>query len=144
MPYKSLELTPTQYNAGYTDQTSQFYRGFSTIDSTANDVRLYDNALIKQDILNQFQIRRGERVMMPKFGTVIWDMLYEPLTDTAKSLIQKDVTRICTSDPRVTCQQIDIVQSEYGFLLEITLIYVNSNQSDTIKLNFNNETGLNI
>jgi phage baseplate assembly protein W len=144
MPYKSLELTPTQYNAGYTDQTSQFYRGFSTIDSTANDVRLYDNALIKQDILNQFQIRRGERVMMPKFGTVIWDMLYEPLTDTAKSLIQKDVTRICTSDPRVTCQQIDIVQSEYGFLLEITLIYVNSNQSDTIKLNFNKETGLNI
>ena len=144
MPYKSLELTPTQYNDGYTDQTSQFYRGFSTIDSTANDVRLYDNALIKQDILNQFQIRRGERVMMPKFGTVIWDMLYEPLTDTAKSLIQKDVTRICTSDPRVTCQQIDIVQSEYGFLLEITLIYVNSNQSDTIKLNFNKETGLNI
>ena len=143
MPYKSLEITPTQYNAGFTEQTSQFYRGFSTVDTTANDVKLYDNALIKQDIFNQFQVRKGERVMMPNFGTIIWDLLYEPLTDTVKSQIQKDITRICTSDPRVTCSQIDIVQSDYGFLLEVTLTYINSNQSETIKFNFDKEVGLN-
>lgn len=142
MAYKSLEITPTQYNQGFTEQKSQFYKGFSTVDPTASDVKLYDNALIRQDILNQFNVRQGERVMMPKFGTIIWDLLYDPLTDATKSKIAADVTRIVTSDPRAQCSQIDIVQAEYGLLLEITLIYVNTNQSDTIKLGFDKSIGL--
>jgi len=144
MAYKSLELTPTQYNVGSPQQTSQFYTGFSTIDPTARDVKLYDAALIKQDILNQFQVRRGERVMMPDFGTIIWDILYDPFTDVVRQQISNDVTRIVTSDPRVNCTQVDVVQSDQGLLLEITLQYVSSNQVDTIKLDFNKEIGLNI
>lgn len=142
MAYKSLEITPTQYTQGFTEQKSQFYKGFSTVDSTTADVKLYDNALIRQDILNQFNVRQGERVMMPKFGTIIWDLLYDPLTDATKTKISSDVTRIVTSDPRVQCSQIDIVQAEYGLLLEITLVYVNTNQSDTIKLGFDKSIGL--
>jgi phage baseplate assembly protein W len=144
MPYKGLVITPTQYNPGFTVQDSQFYRGFSTVDPTATDVKLYDYSLIKQDILNQFQVRQGERVMMPNFGTVIWDLLYEPYTDSTKSKIAADVQRICTGDPRAACNEINIVEQEYGMLLEITMTYSGANQTEKLILNFDKEIGLSV
>lgn len=142
MPYKSLVLTPSQYNSQHTAKQSQFYKGFSTVDPNAADVKLYDYELIRQDILNQFQIRKNERVMNPDFGTIIWDLLYEPLTDTVKTQIANDVTRIVTTDPRANCSEINIIQQDYGMLLEVTLVYVGTDQSEVIRLNFDKETGL--
>ena len=56
------------------------YKGFSTLNSGAEHYSLYDFELIKQDLLNHFYIRQGERLMNPEFGTVIWDLLFEPMT----------------------------------------------------------------
>ena len=39
-------------------------------------------------------IRKGEKLMNPEFGTIIWDMLFEPLSDETKSLIIQDVKKI--------------------------------------------------
>jgi phage baseplate assembly protein W len=142
MPYKSLELNPSVYNEGYTEKQSQFYKGFSTTNPMATDVKIYDNELIKQDILNQFQVRKNERVMNPNFGTVIWDLLFEPFTDSVKKQIANDVTRIVTSDPRANCLEVNVVEQEYGLLLEITLVYKDSDQSENIKLSFDKASGL--
>ena len=56
------------------------YRGFSTINPENSSFQLYDLALIKQDIINHFNIRQGEKISNPQFGCIIWDALYEPLT----------------------------------------------------------------
>ena len=63
------------------------YKGFSTISPDAENFALFDFDLIKQDLLNHFNIRQGERLMNPKFGTIIWDLLFEPLTEDIKFLI---------------------------------------------------------
>jgi hypothetical protein len=94
MPYVGKVITPVQYNERHTVKKSQFYKGFSTVDPTRADSRLYDYDLLKQDLFNQFNIRRNERVMDPTFGTIIWDLLFEPFTDSVKSQIIDDVTKI--------------------------------------------------
>ena len=72
--------------------TSRAYRGTSTVDPNATGFNLYDLALIKQDIINMFHIRQGEKLENPEFGTIVWDALYEPLTEDLKEAIAENVT----------------------------------------------------
>jgi CRISPR/Cas system-associated protein Cas7 (RAMP superfamily) len=51
---------------------SRAYRGISTTNPENTSFNLYDIALIKQDIINHFHIRVGERLENPEFGTIIW------------------------------------------------------------------------
>ena len=55
-------------------------KGFSTVSLDTENFSLYDLDLIKQDLINHFYVRQGERLMNPTFGTIIWDLLFEPLT----------------------------------------------------------------
>lgn len=142
MAYKNLEINTTQYSLQHTAKLSQFYIGYSTVNPSATTNKLYDFDLIKQDILNQFNIRKGERVMLPNFGTIVWDLIFEPFTEDVKRAISDDVSRICNSDPRAVPIQIDVNQQEYGMLLEITLLYVGTDQTSNMKLTFDKELGL--
>ena len=86
----------------------QMYRGFSTLNSTTQNFTLYDFELIKQDLLNHFNVRMGERLMQPGFGCIIWEMLFEPLTEQVKDLIVQNVNQILNADPRVSAGNIQI------------------------------------
>jgi phage baseplate assembly protein W len=141
MPFKNIEIGNSKTVFQKAVQQSQFYRGFSsTSDNPGN--RLYDFDLIKQDIINQFSTKKGERVMNPTFGTIIWDLLMEPMTDEVRTALRDDISRICNSDPRVTPVQLDMIELESGYLLEITLVLNGTNQSSVLKLNFDQELGL--
>ena len=96
MPYKSIEITNDRPVYEQEEKTSQFYVGFSSLDPTTANSKLYDFDLIKQDIINHFNTRKGERVMNPTFGTIIWDLLMEPLTQQVKELLNQDIIQICT------------------------------------------------
>ena len=112
------------------------YKGFSTISPDANSFALYDLPLIKQDILNHFHIRQGERLENPEFGTIIWDCLFEPLTEEVKSLIQQNVESIINYDPRVIPDQIVVTSYESGIQIECRLTYLPYNISETLQLRF--------
>ena len=77
--YKQVEVNTTQQNKF--DYNRKTYKGLSTVNPESNSVSLYDIALIKQDIINHFHIRQGEKLSDPRFGTIIWDMLFEPYTE---------------------------------------------------------------
>jgi hypothetical protein len=94
MAYKNLVITPPKYANQDTAKSSQFYRGFSTQDTTTRSVTLYDTELIKQDLINQLSTVKGERLMNPEFGTIIWNLIYDPLTDSLKQQIQEDIDQI--------------------------------------------------
>jgi len=143
MPYKNIEINPVQFKPTLTYKQSQFYFGYSSVNTdVTNNVRLYDFDLIKQDLLNQFNTRLGERVMNPTFGTIIWSLIYEPFTDSVKQAIADDINRICNNDPRVVPIQLDTVEQEYGILLEITLQYIGTDQTASMSLSFDRELGL--
>ena len=63
--------------SGYIGGRSVF-KGFSS-KADKNNFKLYDFALIKQDLINRLSVRKGERVENPEFGTIIYDVLFEPL-----------------------------------------------------------------
>lgn len=118
------------------------YKGFSTVSLDANSYALYDFALIKQDLLNHFHIRLGERLEQPEFGTIIWDVIFEPLTDEIKDLVRKNVQTIINYDPRVQAEEITVTSYQSGIQLECTLTYLPYNISETLQLRFDQENGL--
>jgi phage baseplate assembly protein W len=144
MAYKTLSVKPATYSENKTIKLSQIYKGFSTVDPQSRDVRLYDFDLIKQDIINQFSVRKNERVMNPEFGTIIWDCIYDPFTEDLKTEIANDITRIVGSDPRVNATEVNITEQDFGMILEITLEYVNTDQTEVMSLTFDKSLGLSV
>lgn len=144
MAYKRIEITPADGIRQNVVKQAQFYKGFSTVDENSTSVKLYDYELIKQDLLNHFNTRRGERVMNPGYGTIIWDLLFEPLTPAVKQQISEDVNRILAAEPRVTPTDVSITQSDYGFRIELTLKYVGTDVSDKMQISFDKSVGMSV
>lgn len=115
------------------------YRGFSTIDRYKK-FRVTDFDLIKQDLINHFNIRKGEKLMNPNFGTIIWNTLFEPLTQETREVIADDVKRIVGYDPRLSVDNITITEKDYGIQIEVDLRYVTTNESGALKLNFDKDS----
>jgi len=126
-----------------TQRTVQRYRGFSTISGATQNFALYDFELIKQDLMNNFHVRQGERLMNPTYGTIIWDLLFEPLTDQVKHLILEDVNNIFNNEPRVRAGNIVVTPYDTGLQIQCTLTYLLYNIQDRMKLQFDQANGLN-
>lgn len=122
--------------------TPKMYKGFSTISLDTENFKLYDIALVKQDLLNHFNIRQGERLMQPTFGTIIWDLLFEPLTEELKTLIIQNVNQIINYDPRTSAQQVIVTTYENGIQIECILTYLPYNISEALQLRFDQSAGL--
>jgi phage baseplate assembly protein W len=112
------------------------YNGFSTVNRSKH-FRITDFELVKQDLTNHFNIRKGEKLMNPDVGTVIWDMIFEPLDETSKATIVQDVNRIIASDPRVAAENVIVTQYDRGIQIEIVLRYISTNQRSSLIVNFN-------
>tara|TARA_B100000925_G_C21795723_1_gene382365 strand:- start:247 stop:687 length:441 start_codon:yes stop_codon:yes gene_type:complete len=137
--YKSITVGDNSTNQPV---TAKKYRGISTVDNKGNNFVKYDLALIKQDIINHFHIRQGEKLENPEFGTIIWDVLFEPLTDSLKEAIIKNVTDIINYDPRVSVNNVTIQTFESGIQIECALTYLPYNISESLRLTFDESAGL--
>ena len=115
------------------------YRGFSTQTGT-NNYKLFDFNLVKQDLINAFNIRKGEKLMNPDYGTVIWDLIFDPFDDNTKQVIQEDIKRIVASDPRIGVQSAIVTEYEQGIQIELNLIYIQTNTSDVLSVTFDKNT----
>jgi phage baseplate assembly protein W len=116
-----------------------FYRGFSTVGRNRK-FRLTDIELVKRDIINHFHIRKGEKLMNPNFGTIIWNVLHEPLTDDLKSVITSDVKDVASYDPRVSVDNVIITEYDRGLQIELELRYLQTNQINLLNLRFDSQS----
>lgn len=115
------------------------YKGFSTLGKTKN-FRLTDFELVKQDLINHFYIRKGEKLMNPNFGTIIWNVLYEPLTEDLKAVITTDIKQVAEYDPRLSIDNVIITEYETGLQIELELRYLKTNQINVLNLQFDGKT----
>lgn len=132
-----LQKTLAKNSASVGDQNQGIftYKGFSS--STANkNFKLYDIDLVKQDLINHFYIRKGEKLENPEFGTVLWDILFEPFTPEIKNLIAKDVQKIINYDPRLIVTDLQIDSTDFGIRIQADLLYVPFNINERMTLNF--------
>ena len=100
------------------------FKGFSTIDRTWGNFKLYDIELAKRDLLNEFYTRKGERLMSPTFGSIVWDLLFDPMTEETVQLISDDCLRIISKDPRLELRNIYVQESDHSITVTILLNYV--------------------
>ena len=112
------------------------YRGYNTVGNLGPKTRLEDAQLIRQDLINHFNIRRGEKLMRPNFGTIIWDSLFEPLTDELRDAIVEDVNRIVNYDPRIIAESVLVDEYENGIIIEARVRYRNTNETENLRLQF--------
>lgn len=115
----------------------KLFVGFSTQEiGSRRGWSLTDIELIKRDLLNHFHTRRGERVMMPTYGTIIWDLLFEPFTEQTKNDIIKDVKAVVASEPRVELKSLNVTNMEQGIKIDIELLYTPWDAVDTLSVSF--------
>lgn len=113
--------------------------GFSALGSSKEDsYKLYDVALIRQDLYNHFFTRIGERVMRPTFGCRIWDYLMEQFTEEIKAMAEAEVIRIVGEDSRVELLETRVFQENNSLVVAVTLNYIPFNKTETFRLNFEN------
>ena len=115
------------------------YKGVSTVGRNKK-FRLTDFELVKQDLINHFPLRKGEKLMNPNFGTIIWNVLYDPFTESVKSAIAADVKAIASYDPRLAIDNIIITEYENGIQIELDLRLIQTNQTNLMNLQFNNQS----
>jgi len=116
------------------------FRGFSTVDRIRAPYTLDGRDLVKRDLLNTFYTKKGERVMRPEYGSIIWDILMNPDDTATEKEIREDVIRIIDADPRVDHLKTTIIYMDHTIRLEIDLKYVLLNDSDILYLEYVRET----
>ena len=92
--------------------------------STVNPVvigkkfRLVDQPLVIQDFLNALNIRKGEKVGKPQYGTTLWDFVFDPNTRDVQYQLEAEIRRVANSDPRIVLNSVKAYPQENGILLE--------------------------
>tara|TARA_R110000803_G_scaffold19677_2_gene51337 strand:+ start:510 stop:920 length:411 start_codon:yes stop_codon:yes gene_type:complete len=119
----------------------QIFKGFSSRAERSN-YKLYDFELIKQDLINRLSIRKGERLENPEFGTIIYDVLFEPLTEDLKEAILEDITANVNADPRISADNIVVSQSDHGISVQVDLTYVPYNITEKLAFGFDENSTL--
>jgi phage baseplate assembly protein W len=125
-----------------TVSSPRMYRGFSTVNTNTQNFALYDFELIKQDLINSFHVRQGERLMNPTYGCIIWDLLFEPLTEDLKELIIQNVNQIVNADPRIQASNVLVTTYDNGIQIEAVLKYVSYNLQEKLQIQFDQTNGL--
>jgi phage baseplate assembly protein W len=99
------------------------FKGYSSIGTNFTKPVLTNFDLAKRDLLNQFGTRLGERVMLPAHGSIIWELLFDPIDDNTRELIKQDVIRIISEDPRWEFVEVKTIDGEHSITVDVTLIY---------------------
>jgi len=110
--------------------------GFNTINQN-KQFTLVDFDLIKRDLLNAFNIRQGELVGRPGYGTLLWDYLFENQTSETQSAIYTEIQRVAGGDPRIYVNNIYMFPQENGMLIQIQLQTVATTDAQILSIFFN-------
>ena len=113
--------------------------GFSTIDQFKK-FTLVDNALIKRDLLNAFNIRQGEIAGNPSYGTTLWNYVFENQTQETENAIATEIQRVAGGDPRLYIQNIELFPQQNGILIQLVLTFVPSTDAERLAIFFDLES----
>lgn len=133
--YNQQRVAVNKASVGNANSGSFTYKGFSSKETKRN-FKLYDIDLVKQDLINHFYIKKGEKLENPNFGTIIWDLLFEPMTEEVKKLIAQDVEEIINYDPRISVQSVAVDSTENGIRISADLLYLPFNVTERMSFDF--------
>lgn len=83
--------------------------------------KLTDENLVIQDLINSLNIRQGEKVGQPDYGTTLWNFVFEPNTPDVQFSLENEISRIVSLDPRIVLNYVRAYPQDNGILLEVEI-----------------------
>ena len=113
-----------------------FFVGFNTVNQPNPPYTLTNIDIVKRDILNHFATPMGSRVMLPNFGTLIYNLLFDPFDEYTKNAIIEDAVRVVRSDPRVELTDIEVFQEDQALNVVMVLLFKPESVTDNLFVTF--------
>jgi phage baseplate assembly protein W len=103
---------------------------------------LVDTPLVIQDFVNSLNIRQGEKVGQPGYGTTLWSFIFEPNTTDVQFQLENEIRRVANFDPRLILNTVRAYPHENGILLEVEIAVSPFNQALELSVFFNSATNI--
>lgn len=113
-----------------------YFVGFNTVGQPNPPYSLTNIDIVKRDINNHFATPMGSRLMMPNFGTRIYEYLFDPFDEYVKNAIIEDAVRVVQSDPRVEIVSIDVFQEDQALTVVMVLLFKPESITDSMFVTF--------
>ena len=115
--------------------------GYTTLGQEVNSKELSGLELAKQDLLNHFNIRKGEKWTNPEFGSNLPYYVFQPLDQATIDLIEDDVTNVVTYDPRfeLVTRTVRVVEDEHSVTVRVKLNYLPTTTVTDLEIKFDRE-----
>lgn len=113
-----------------------YFVGFNTVNQPNPPYSLTNIDLIKRDIENTFATPKGSRVMLPDYGTSIYDYLFNPFDEITKNTIIEDAINVIQGEPRVQLVSIDVNQDDQALNVIMILLFLPESITDNLFVSF--------
>jgi phage baseplate assembly protein W len=113
------------------------YKGFSSHNwGSRRTFALTNIDLVKRDLMNHIFTMKGERVMMPAFGTRIPVIAFEPNDETTRAIVETDLREVFEYDPRVKLIALNVMcLPDNNMILALAdLYYIEFDVQDTLRI----------
>jgi phage baseplate assembly protein W len=91
--------------------------------------------------MNHIFTEKGERVMMPGFGTRIPLLTFEPCDEKTKAVVTQDLTEVFNSDPRVELISLNVyaLPSNNAIIANCTLLFIEFEVQGELNIHVNTQ-----
>lgn len=113
------------------------FKGFTT-PVQGRTKTLYNEEIVRQDLINHFNTKKGERAFDADYGFIGWDLIFSLDNYNTQNLLEADCRRIVYEEPRVILLNIRSEKIEYGYAIEIDLKYKILNSVETLRMIYDN------
>jgi len=113
------------------------YHGFSSNNwLTQSQFGISNIDAVKQDLFNHLMTSKGDRVMMPNFGTRIPLLTFEPNDETTRQIVYDDVKYVIDYDPRVSLISLQTVSlpDNNAIVALADILYIEFNVTDVLRI----------
>jgi phage baseplate assembly protein W len=108
--------------------------------SSGKKFKVTDETLVIQDFVNSLNIRQGEKVGQPQYGTTLWNYVFEPNTPDVQFSLESEISRVASLDPRIVLNSVRAYPQENGILLEVEMAIQPFNQAQLLSVFLNSTT----
>jgi phage baseplate assembly protein W len=115
--------------------------GYTTINQPYTSKSLSGLDLAKQDLLNHFKIRKGEKWSNPDFGCDLELYVFEPLDQATQDAIEEEVYNVVSYDPRfeVNNSDISVNHDTHSVTVNVKLTYLPTTTATELQIKFDKE-----
>ena len=114
------------------------YVGGTLLTDLGKGFRRTGAELVKSDLLYHMFTKKGERVMMPDFGTNLQDLVFEPNDPITRTQILNEIQAVIDQDPRVELIRSTLTFDENSHMItvDVLLRFIELEVVDTLNITF--------